>query len=122
MPELEENKYWRLFIGGDIDALSVLFRSYAPGLMAYGLKIYPDEELVKDSIQEIFIQLIQKRKTINLDNNVKGFVFRLLRNQLIDEIKFINNRKRDERMEEYLADSFEFDSEHVFIGMEEKTG
>ncbi len=120
MPELEKNGYWQLFIEGDLGALSILFRSYVPYLMTYGLKIYPDEELVKDSIQEVFVQLIKKRKSINPNNNVKGFVFRLLRNQLIDEIKLINNRKKNEQLGGYFTDYFEFDAEYTCIGEEEK--
>ncbi len=119
MPEFEENKYWRLFISGDLDALSVLFRLYVPGLMAYGLKIYPDEELVKDSVQDVFVKLITKRSNINLNNNVKGFVYRLLRNQLIDELKIINKRRTNEQ-NRAPGDCFEFDTEQVHIRIEEE--
>ena len=120
MPEFEENKYWRLFISGDLDALSVSFRLYVPGLMAYGLKIYPDEELVKDSVQDVFVKLITKRSNINLNNSVKGFVYRLLRNQLIDEIKIINKRRTNEQNGAYPSDCFEFDTEQVHIRIEEE--
>ncbi len=122
MPRLinEENRYWQQFIDGDFDALSVLFQLYVPELMVYGLKISQDEELVKDSIQEIFIQLIKKKKKINLNNNAKGLVYRLLRNQLIDEIKHIKKRKNNEQIGIATFDSFESDVEQKQIWREEK--
>jgi RNA polymerase sigma factor (sigma-70 family) len=120
MPEIDEDVYWQLFVDGDLDALSILFRSYVSSLVAYGLKIYPDEELVKDAIQDVFVQLIRKRKTINPNNNVRGFVFRLFRNRLIDEIKLINNkRKANQQLGEYFTGDFDLDAEHIRIAAEE---
>lgn len=122
MPEIDEDAYWRLFVDGDLDALSILFRSYVPCLITYGLKIYPDEELVKDAIQDVFVQLIRKRKAINPNNNVRGFVFRLFRNKLIDEIKLINNkRKANQQFSGFFTDDFDLDAEHIRIEEEEES-
>lgn len=118
MTESEEVKYWQRFIEGDLDALSVLFLLYAKGLISYGMKIYRDEELVKDSIQEVFIQLIQKRHKLNRNNN-KGLVYRLLRNKLIDEIKMI---KKSMKIDNYIFTSnknFEINAESQCIIVEE---
>ena len=49
MVDSEEDRYWQDFIEGDLNALSVLFIKYAKGLVSCGMKIWPDEELVKDS-------------------------------------------------------------------------
>ena len=94
MNDSEEINYWDAFIDGDFDALSVLFLQYAKGLISYGKKIFPDEELVKDSIQEVFIQLILKRHKLKRNDRIKGLVYRMLRNKMIDEIKLINRSKK----------------------------
>lgn len=119
MSDLEEVKYWQDFIDGDFDALSVLFSHYAKGLISYGMKIYQDEELVRDSIQEVFIQLIQKRHKLNRNEKIIGLVFRLLRNQMIDEIKLIKRSKKIDTLIFHSRNSFEMDAEHIHIGFEE---
>lgn len=121
MCDSEEEKYWQAFIGGDLDALSVIFTHHVNGLMAYGMRIYAEEELVKDSIQEVFIQLIQKRHQLDLKNNVRGLVYRMLRNRLIDEIK-LQNRIREKDQELLRSDvCFEQDAESRYIRIEDES-
>lgn len=120
MTDLEEIKYWCDFIDGDLNSLSILFMQYSRGLISYGMKICRDEELVKDSIQEVFILLIQKRQKLNRDLKIRGLVFRLLRNKMIDEIKLINRRKNHDPLEFNGGIVFESDSEHHYIGVEEE--
>ena len=121
MRDSEEVKFWYDFIDGDLDALSVLFFHYAKGLVSYGMKICRDEELVKDSIQEVFIQLIQKRHKLKRNEKIKGLIYRLLRNTIIDEIKLINRSKRIDNLMFNSSSGFEIDAEHHHIGFEEET-
>jgi len=120
MTDAEEVKYWYDFIDGNLDALSVLFLHYAKGLVAYGMKICPDEELVKDSIQEVFIQLIQKRHKLKRNEMIKGLVYRLLRNKIIDEIKLINRGRKVDNLIFNSNSRIEMDAEHSLIGLEEE--
>jgi len=121
MCDSEEDKYWQDFIEGDLNALSVLFLHYAKGLVSYGMKICPDEELVKDSIQEVFILLILKKSTLKHNDNIKGFVYRLLRNKMMDEIK---RKSRSKKIDNLIFDAgccSEMDVEHHLIGLEEES-
>ena len=120
MTASEELKYWHDFIEGDLNALSVIFLQYAKGLVSYGMKICRDEELVKDSIQEVFIQLIQKRHKLKRNLNIKGLVYRLLRNQMFDAIKLINRSKRIDNLIFNTSSGFELDAEHLLISLEEE--
>ena len=120
MNDSEEINYWDAFIDGEFDALSVLFLQYAKELISYGMKIFPDEELVKDSIQEVFIQLIQKRHKLKRNDRIKGLVYRMLRNKMIDEIKLINRSKKIDSLIFNTNSSFEMDAEHHHISLEEE--
>lgn len=120
MSDLEEIKFWHDFIDGDLDVLSVLFLHYAKGLVSYGMKIYPDNELVKDSIQEVFIQLIHKRHKLKRNDKIKGLVYRMLRNKMIDEIKLINRSKRIDNLIFNTSSNIEMDAEHKHIRLEEE--
>lgn len=120
MNDSDEVRYWHDFIDGDLDALSVLFLHYSKGLVSYGMKIYRDEEFVKDSIQEVFIQLIQKRHKLKRNNTIRGLVYRLLRNTMIDEIKLIYRSKKTDNLIFNTESSFQMDAEHLHIGFEEE--
>ncbi len=119
MTDSEEIKYWNDFIDGNLDALSVLFLHYTKGLVSYGMKIYRDEELVKDAIQEVFIRLIQKRHKLKRIEMIKGLVFRLLRNRMIDEIKRINRSRKIDFLSFDTHSCFELDAEQHLIEYEE---
>ncbi len=121
MSDSEELIYWYNFIDGDLNALSILFLHHAKGMVSYGMKIYRDNELVKDSIQEVFIQLIQKRHKLRRDEKIKGLIYKLLRNKLIDEIKLINRSKRIDHLIFNSNHNYEIDSERQRIGLEEET-
>ena len=120
MLDLEEINYWYKFIDGDLNALSVLFLHFAKGLFSYGMKVYRDEELVKDSIQEVFIQLIQRRHLLKRDEKIKGLIYTMLRNKLIDEVKLINRSRRIDQLIFNPAPGFEADAEFLFILFEEQ--
>ncbi len=120
MSDSEELKYWYNFIDGDLNALSILFLHHAKGLVSYGMKIYRDRELVKDSIQEVFIQLIQTRHKLRRDEKIKGLIYKLLRNKLIDEIKLINRSKKIDHLIFSSNHNYEIDSEHQHISLEEE--
>ena len=121
MTDSEAVQYWYNFIDGDLDSLSILFSHYAKCLFSYGMKICKDEELVKDSIQEVFVQLIQKRHKLKQNDTIKGLIYRLLRNKIIDEIKRINRGKKIDNLIFIAESSFELDVEHYQIQFEDET-
>ena len=120
MTDPEEIKYWNDFIDGDLNTLSILFRYYVKGLITYGMKICPDEELVKDSIQEVFIKLIQKRHKLMRNVKIGGLLYRLLRNKMIDELKLHHRSRKNDLLMFNTDTRFELDAEYHRIGIEEE--
>jgi len=120
MTDQEEIQYWNDFIDGNTNTLSVLFKHYVKGLVAYGMKISPDEELVKDSIQEVFIKLIHKRHKLKKNLKISGLVYRMLRNQMIDQIKVNNRGKKIDHLIFNPHLEFEMDAEHQRISFEDE--
>jgi len=92
MNNLNSNDLWHRFKNGDDIALSELYNTYVHKLFSYGLKISGDEFLVKDCIQEIFIRLIDKRKEIRLQEDTSVYLFKSLRNKIIEELRSKNRR------------------------------
>ncbi len=80
-----EPKYditWSRFRNGDSKALESLYRTYVQALINYGLKITDDANLVKDSIQDLFVELWKSRQNIASTTDPKFYLFRALRNKL----------------------------------------
>lgn len=78
---------WNQLRGGDKNALASFFELTSDRLYRYGAKFVRDEELVKDCIQELFIKLHQNQRNLPDLNTPLFYLFRTLRNLLIDMIQ-----------------------------------
>lgn len=94
MKEEGRNLLWINFKNGNSNSLSLLYHEYADELYSYGMKISGDDSLVKDGIQEVFINLIDKRKTLIITPTIHTYLFKSLRNKLFEELRS-KNRKQD---------------------------
>lgn len=119
--ELQEiNDLWQRFINGDDVAFSNLYNHYVHELFSYGLKIHGNEFLVKDCIQEVFIQLINKRKKLELTDNKPIYLFKSLRNKLLEELRSKNRRTNIAKLIASGDASFEIGAEQSTILLEEE--
>lgn len=93
MTKRTEFNLWTRFRNGDKDALSAIYDRYVRQLYSYGCKIYTDDALVKDCIQEIFIQLIDKRDRLIITETTHLYLFKSLRNKILEELRTQNRKK-----------------------------
>ncbi len=77
-----DKNLWTSFIDGDADALNLLYREFVDVLYAFGLRFTDDAELVKDSIQDLFVDLFKYRKTLAPEVNVKSYLFTSLKRKI----------------------------------------
>lgn len=81
---LSDNELWKLLNGPDRrTVLSVLYKRHYELLYNYGMKCVADEELVKDSIQDVFVKLHQG-KALALNVTVRAYLLRAFHNALLD--------------------------------------
>ena len=120
MDSLETNELWQRFKSGDDNALSSLYNRYIHQLYSYGLKIHGDESLVKDSIQEVFIQLIDRRKKISTSAFTTIYLFKSLRNKLLEELRSKNRRSDIVRSITVDDNNLEVSPEETFMQSEEE--
>lgn len=78
---------WNQFLEGKKDAFGTLFELTSDRLYRYGMKFAKDEELVKDCIQDLFIKLHHNQQNYSNINNPLFYLFRALRNLLVDAIQ-----------------------------------
>ena len=80
------NRNWTLMLKGNKLALANIYYKYAEVLYQYGLKMTNDKVCIEDAIQELFLYLIKNRKSLKNPDNVKFYLIRAYRNQLIKEL------------------------------------
>ncbi len=77
---------WDSFREGNDKAFSEIFNKHVQMLFRYGVKFISDEEMVKDTIQELFVKLYHNRQNLGSTDNINLYLFRALKNKLIDAL------------------------------------
>lgn len=85
--ELDDYLLWQNFLKGDESAIAKIYRRYVDHLFAYGCHIYPNKQVVKDTIQDVFFHLIDKREKLTEAKSVKAYLFASFRRRLLKSIK-----------------------------------
>ncbi|GAB3334692.1 sigma-70 family RNA polymerase sigma factor [Larkinella ripae] len=78
----DELDLWQRFTNGNSLAFETLLVTYSRVLFAYGSKYSGDDEFVKDCIQDLFLDLWQKRETLNQTVVVKAYLLASLRRRI----------------------------------------
>jgi RNA polymerase sigma factor (sigma-70 family) len=121
MEDHNEISCWHRFIAeGEVDALSEIYRLYVNDLFSYGMKIHPEKHMVKDAIQEVFIQLIERQKQIKLTDKVKVYIFKSLRNKILEDLRTKNRKNIIEINISQTFSNQEKDAEQKIISCEEE--
>lgn len=82
-----DQQIWQMFQVGHEPSFKILFERYNHLLFNYGFKFTQDEEIIEDSIQELFVKLWCNRDTLSADVAVKNYLFKAFRRTLIKKIE-----------------------------------
>jgi len=102
----EEAAVWVNLKEGDKKALSFFYTKYFNNLYNYGTKITKDAGLTEDCIQDLFIELWNKREGLSDVNNVKYYLFKSLRRKIIYKLSLLSRLPVGE------IDSFDIELSH----------
>jgi|SRR5699024_357349 len=94
---LEDIKLWKRLINDERDALSMLFRKYYKPLLNYGLHLIPRDDLVKDSIQELFFTMWDKRESLSDVQHVRSYLYCSMRRTLFRQAERQRTRRERDR-------------------------
>ncbi len=117
----EEKECWNKIKQGDKAGLEGLYTLFAHELVSFGLSVVHDRSLVKDCIQELFIEIWRYRRNGIEVNNVKMYVLRALANKIKKEISNQKKRQSKEQSEEHHFQYFRNEAEmgNFTIGVED---
>ena len=82
-----DKKIWDDFREGKSYALSHIYYKYIQLLFGYGKKFSDDNDLIKDSIQDLFFDLIRTRKNLGETDNIKFYLLCSFKRKLISNLK-----------------------------------
>lgn len=95
----------RLLQTGDEGAFTTIFQTYWKKLYAAAYRRVADEQVAQDIVQEIFMQLWEKRDTLNLRaENLEFYLLRSVKNKVIN---YFTSGKVRSAMLEQLARQYE---------------
>lgn len=85
MVEQTDTQWWTEMKQGDEAALGVLIKKHFNPLLNYGYRFVKDEDFVKDCVQEIFIELWQRREKVSVPDSVKAYLLSSVRKKVLRE-------------------------------------
>jgi len=86
--EEDDTVYWEQMRLGDKQALFQLYNAMYFHLIRFGLKINADDELIKDCVNQLFLNLWDKRDRLNPVDNVKSYLMTSLRRVILDQLEY----------------------------------
>lgn len=83
-----ENSFlWQEFCRGDKEALGRLAEDNYLALYHYGTKFTTDKDAIKDCLQDLFLDLWEKRASLTHILAIKPYLFQALRNNLLRKLR-----------------------------------
>ena len=76
---------WQQLKNGDEVAFGKLLARYFNPLQHYGCKFVPDEAFVKDCVQEVFIDIWNRRDRISTPDSVRAYLLSCVRKRVLRE-------------------------------------
>ncbi|MDR1718658.1 MAG: RNA polymerase sigma factor [Dysgonamonadaceae bacterium] len=117
----EDRLIWKSFKDGAESALSCIYHQNIDLLFSYGKKFTSDENMVLDSIQDLFYDLIRYREKLGETDNIRFYLLKSFRRTLV---RAIEKQKRLSELDDQEFDTEDdrtFSAEERFIETEEST-
>ncbi len=99
------SQWWKESVQGNVASFSCIHHELYPMLYHYLLKIFKDEDISQDILQDLFIKLWERRATIGLIVNIKVYFFKSARSLAFNYLKCRKNQSVA------LTDDMDFDIE-----------
>ncbi len=78
-----DSDLWLAFQSGDQDSFAQIYQLHINELISYGYRVTSDRQLIKDSIQDLFLHLWTHRENLTQTTSIKFYLFRSLRNKIL---------------------------------------
>lgn len=115
----DDIQMWTHLKDGDELAFGKLLKKYFNPLQNYGYKFVKDEDFVTDCVQEVFIEIWQRREKISTPDSVKAYLLSCVRRKVVREgFRQHIIKDDDERNIESKTEDFDTSPEWLMIEQE----
>ena len=80
--KISDSVLWSQLKAGDEESFSMLFERYYGSLVNYGKTLMSSEDIVKDCVQDVFVDIWKYSEKLNAAIVVKAYLFSCVRNRI----------------------------------------
>lgn len=84
--EQEDISLWKAMRNGSLEAFEQLYDRYFPQLFSYAIRFCADRDLVKDCLQDFFVEIYQRKDALSEVQRVKQYLFVSFRHRIIKHL------------------------------------
>lgn len=92
---------WNSFRQGNSEAFEVIYKRYSNSMYNYGMHLFMDRTLVEDSIQDVFIELWNRKQFLSETTSIKFYLLKALKHKALRKLLTENKYEL-----QFLADGF----------------
>jgi RNA polymerase sigma factor (sigma-70 family) len=74
---------WQAFKSGSREAFAQIYNQHIQDLLSYGYRVTSDRQLIKDSVQDLFLHIWRNREKLADTDSIRFYLYRSLRNRII---------------------------------------
>jgi RNA polymerase sigma factor (sigma-70 family) len=104
---VSDQELWSAFKAGDRHAFSNIYQRNFRKLVSYGFKISADKDVVKDCIQDLFVELWESRRNLTNVNSIQFYLLKSLRYKIIRHLADRGEESLDSVHFDIQKDNFE---------------
>lgn len=116
---VSDTTLWTAIQQGDEQAFAHLYDRYFERLYEYGMRLHPNDDVVKDVIQELFIKLWTNKDNLSTSVDARPYLLVALRGTLYNRLRPRRNAIMvafNQQEHDFLA---HFSTEHAYIKKEQ---
>jgi RNA polymerase sigma factor (sigma-70 family) len=114
-----DSRIWAAYRSGSREALDLIMEKHSRLLLMYGSRMTKDHFLIEDCIQDIFVELWNKRNVVSETNNVELYLLKCLRRKIIRTLAIQRRIPSESLDEEAYENELEFSAEFNMIQEEQ---
>jgi RNA polymerase sigma factor (sigma-70 family) len=85
--ELSDLELWNLFLQGDDKAYEFIYFHFIHDIYNYGITICANKNLLKDLVQDLFLEIWNSRNSLSATDNIKFYLFKALKYKVHHALK-----------------------------------
>ena len=97
----EEAEILERIRNGDMDAFETIFRAYYQSLCLFSFRYLKRTDLAEEIVQDIFINIWDKRSSLQLETSLKSYLYRAVHN---NSLKYLQHQRVVDKHARYLID------------------